>query len=112
MACVELFDSIQERCSDCGNGEQGKVRFRYSGPLIPRGGIGYFGPECWEARQREARAGLAPRELGTLPISEGRIFYIEWAKDAKSEIPSVGTEAFERAYELWCGMGMLRDPVG
>lgn len=57
-------------CSDCGDAELGEVCYNHWGPLVPPGEVGYFGPSCMAARDREWRAGFAPRPLGTEPRNE------------------------------------------
>ena len=100
-----------EHCSDCGVAEQGSVFIKHWGPLVPKGEVGLFGPVCWEARMKERDMGFDPRPLGTAPLTEGRMKFIEWGKDVHQSIPSVGTLEFEEKYQNWCSMGMLRDPV-
>jgi hypothetical protein len=105
-------DFPDKPCSDCGDIEKGLVYLKHWGPLVPTGETGYFGPVCFEARQRESHAGFDPRPLGTRPLTDGEMEYIKWAKDTHKTLPTFGTPEFETGYTNWCSMGMLRDPFG
>ena len=65
MADTMRGDFPTTPCSDCGDKELGQVCFKHWGPLVQPGTVGFFGPNCWEARRQDSRMGREPRPLGT-----------------------------------------------
>jgi len=62
MADTCRGDYPNDVCSDCQ--EKGGVCFKHWGPLVPRGEVGKFCGDCWQARIDDCRQGRPIRPLG------------------------------------------------
>lgn len=62
MADTSRGDYPNIPCSDCG--KVGEVFIRHWGPLVPRGAVGSFDGECWQARMDDYNQGRPIRPLG------------------------------------------------